>query len=268
MGREAHAAKGAMPLHQRLDALIQEQAIGPAAPRASDGEFLRRVYLDLVGYAPPWEQTVAFLADEADEKRASLIRELLDSDAFSRHMVDVFDVMFMERRRKKYVEEADWREFLYSSLAARQPLNEMFAEILRAEGTQDHRGPARFLLDREANPHGVTRDIGRVYFGRDLQCAQCHDHPLIEDYYQSDYYGILAFVTRSHLFTDKKNDNQILLAEKAEGEAEFQSVFEEAAARHAVPKLPGRAPLEEPRLASDERYEIPPAKDVRAIPRF
>ena len=26
-----------------------------------------------------------------------------------------------------------------------------------------------------------------------MQCAQCHNHPLVEDYQQSDYYGLLAF---------------------------------------------------------------------------
>ena len=57
----------------------------------------------------------------------------------------------------------------------------------------------------------------------DLQCCQCHDHPLIDDYYQDDYYGLFAFVHRTGLFTDAKT-RLISLTEKADGEASFKSV--------------------------------------------
>jgi hypothetical protein len=39
--------------------------------------------------------------------------------------------------------------------------------------------------------------LAGCFFGMDLQCAQCHDHPLVDHYLQSDYYGLLAFVNRT-----------------------------------------------------------------------
>ena len=74
--------------------------------------------------------------------------------------------------------------------------------------------------------HGfrVLRDIGRLAFGMDMQCAQCHDHPLVDDYYQADYYGLYAFVQRTAIFLEPKT-KQSLLTEKAEGETGFKSVF-------------------------------------------
>ena len=60
-----------------------------------------------------------------------------------------------------------------------------------------------------------------------LQCAQCHDHPLVDDYKQSFYYGLLAFLNRSYLFRDPKTRRSVL-AEKGEGEVSFQSVFDPA----------------------------------------
>ena len=63
-------------------------------------------------------------------------------------------------------------------------------EILAADGADPKLRPAaRFYLDRKSEPNLITRDIGRIFFGRDLQCAQCHNHPLVKDYQQSDYYG-------------------------------------------------------------------------------
>ena len=45
---------------------------------ASDEEFLRRVYLDVIGQLPTLEETKAFLADRRGDKRAKLIDKLLD----------------------------------------------------------------------------------------------------------------------------------------------------------------------------------------------
>ena len=58
----------------------------------------------------------------------------------------------------------------------------------------------------------------------DLQCARCHDHPLIADYYQADYQGLYAFFNRSILFTDK--DKKVFFAEKADGDVAYVSVFD------------------------------------------
>ena len=63
---------------------------------------------------------------------------------------------------------------------------------------------ARFALDRGSDPNMLTRDIGRIFFGRDMQCAQCHDHPIVSDYLQSDYQGLFAFVQPTFTVAAKK----------------------------------------------------------------
>jgi len=59
---------------------------------AEDGEFLRRVMLDLVGYPPNLDQVKAFMADTAPNKRVVKIEELLATDDFA----DLWARMFME----------------------------------------------------------------------------------------------------------------------------------------------------------------------------
>ena len=63
-------------------------------PVAGDGEFLRRVMLDLVGYPPNAEQVKAFLADPSAGKRSRMIDALLDSEHWaefwSRRFAEVF----------------------------------------------------------------------------------------------------------------------------------------------------------------------------------
>ena len=65
LGRQLFFAGDDAPLHARIDALVAANASGPLAEIASDGEFLRRVYLDLAGRPPSVEEAKAFLADPA-----------------------------------------------------------------------------------------------------------------------------------------------------------------------------------------------------------
>src|SRR5262249_13594969 len=59
-------------------------------PLADDGEFLRRVMLDLVGYPPSLEQVKAFMADTNVDKRSEKIDQLLDSEDWADRTARLF----------------------------------------------------------------------------------------------------------------------------------------------------------------------------------
>jgi len=255
------------PLHQRLDQLVEASLIGPVAPVANDAEFLRRVSLDLTGGIPTAAEARAFLDDTTPNKREALIDRLLASPRFPVHMATVFDIMFMERRPDKYVTDAEWRKYLQSSFELNKPYDQLAREILSADGTDAVTRPAaKFFLDRDAEPHSSGRDVGRIFFGMDLQCAQCHDHPLVDHYLQSDYYGLFAFVNRTVLYTDAAAKKSYL-GEKADGDASYKSVFTGDAGQ-TRPQLPGGGEIEEPRLRQGEDYVVAPTANVRSVPKF
>jgi hypothetical protein len=261
----AHAADAS--LHERIDQLIEGTSPVPVAPPAGDGEFLRRAYLDLNGTLPDASTVRAFLNDPAANKRELLIDRLLSRPQFARHMQRVFDVMWMERRPEKAVSVAEWQEYLRKSFEDNKPLDQLAREILAADGVDPSSRPAaRFYLDRDGDPNLLARDIGRLFFGRDMQCAQCHDHPIVEDYLQADYYGLMAFVNRGTLFTDK--DNKVMYAEKADGEVNYKSVFTGDARDHVLPKMPQGSPVSEPALAKEEQYVVAPTDGVRPVPKY
>src|SRR5687767_301410 len=74
------AKKSKNPLASAIDSNAGSLSSGKQSPVAEDGEFLRRVMLDLVGYPPNLEQVKAFMADANANKRSDKIDELLDTE--------------------------------------------------------------------------------------------------------------------------------------------------------------------------------------------
>ncbi|MBS0265580.1 MAG: DUF1553 domain-containing protein [Planctomycetes bacterium] len=267
------------PLHVTIDRLIALQTADYdkiAAPVCSDEEFVRRIWLDLTGSVPPVAEARKFLADTAADKREKLVDQLLASPEYARHMARNFDLLLMRRLPQKHIPVAEWEKFLLDAFADNRPWDRIVREILTADGSDPAtRGAARFYLDRDGAVDDITRDVGRIFLGADLQCAQCHNHPQIGDYKQPYYYGISAFFVRSFVMTDK--EKRVVFAEKADGEAKFESAFEirdkvSKGPRTTAPKLFDGLPISEPKFEKiEDAYAVKPDdkdKTVRPLPRF
>jgi hypothetical protein len=267
------------PLRQVIDRLVTLQTPDydkQAAAVSGDEEFLRRIYLDLTGTIPTTADARAFLGDADPAKREKLVDKLLAGPEHARHMQRVFDVMLMRRLPQKHVPVAEWEKFLRDSFAENKPWDEIVRAILTADGSDAAaRGPARFYLDREGDVNEITRDIGKLFLGANLECAQCHNHPQIDDFKQQYFYGISAFYVRSFVMTDK--EKHVVFAEKADGEATFESVFEirdktSKGPTTTAPKLFEGMPISEPKFEKPEdAYVVKPDekdKTIRPVPRF
>ncbi len=260
-------AQAPAPLHQRIDQLVNAAPLAPVAVVCSDSEFLRRVSLDLNGMTPTGPEAKAFLDDPAPDKRSKLIEKLLASPRFARHLANTFDAMLMERRADAHVPSPEWQKYLYESFLANKPYDQLVREIVAADGVDPATRPAaKFFLDRTAEPNLVTRDIGRLFFGRDLQCAQCHDSPLVNDFLQADYYGVQAFVVRTVMFNDVAAKKQFL-GEKADGDVAFTSVFTKESGVSA-PRVPAGTFVEDPLLPIGEEYNVKPTDKTRPVPKY
>src|SRR5438874_7989161 len=260
-------ASASEPLHERIDRLVEAPLLFAPAPPADDAEVLRRLSLDLSDRIASIDEIRSFLQDRSADKRQNLIDRLLASPQFARRLANYLDVTLMERRRDKYVPRPDWENWLYQACLDNQTWDRIARELITADGADPaRRSPAKFSLEREADPNLLTRDVGRIFFGRDIQCAQCHDHPIVKDFEQREYYGLLSFFQRTELFKDPKG--VFMLAEKADGDALYQSVFKAGSKYAARPALPGGAVELEPRAESGKEYVVAPGDKVRPVPTF
>jgi hypothetical protein len=263
-------AAAAQSFHEKVDAAMDAARIGPAAPAAGDSEFLRRAALTLTGMPPSVDEARAFLNDAAPDKRAKLITVLTEGREFTRHLAVQLDVMLMERRAEQHTKAVPWRAWLEESLAANKPWDQLVTEVLSNDGSDEKTRPvARWILERQAEPNLLARDAGRLFLGRDMACAQCHDHPRVDDYAQRDYHGLLAFFGPTSLFQPDPN-KPALVAETVAGEAAFSSVFTKVSGQ-TRPRLPDEGEIAEPVIADAEKWTVPPNdkdKNVRAIPKY
>jgi hypothetical protein len=257
-------------LHEQVDQLVEagfSRWEVTATERCSDAEFIRRITLDLKGTIPTAEATAAFIADASPTKRIELIDRLLADESFARRMAVAFDVTLMERRPDKYVTSDEWRDWLQTAFTENRPLNATVAQILSAnEIDDDGRRAAKFYLDRAVDKDVLVRDIGRLFLGVDLQCAQCHDHPDFSDYKHEHYYGLSVFVTGSKTF--KLPNGKMALQETLTREAEFASVFAPEDTRKTGPRLLAGDVLEIPEFPEGEEYVEKPTSKVRSVPKF
>lgn len=258
-------APATLPLHQLIDSTVHSVSGATVAPPVDDATFVRRVYLDLIGRIPTVDETRAFLAESDTNKRTRLVDDLVSRPEFVKNLAARLDIMLMERRGGKHVSTQDFRTYLEQSISAGKSYREIVSEILGADGTDEKVRPASaFFLERDVDTTLLTRELGRVFFGVDLQCAQCHDHPNIDDYYQEDFYGLQAFVVRATLF-QPDTKQPALIAESAEGEASFRSVFTDRQG-NSGPRLLNSEEIFEVILKPGEDYQVEPAKNVRPVP--
>jgi hypothetical protein len=218
----------------------QQHAIEPAAP-AGDAELLRRMTLDLTGRIPTPEELDGFLADKSADRRRKAVQRLLAGPEFPLHFGRVLDEMIQAGESGN----AAFVDYLRRSLRQRKAWDALFREILVGPWDSDAARPAAAFLDRRAKtPDVLTVDATRVFFGVDISCAQCHDHPLVSDWSQDHYYGMVSFFHRT---TGGKGN----IGEKQEGDVTFLSQGEQKTAK--VMFLSGRVVDEPAAEAKDDR---------------
>ena len=161
---------------------------------SSDEEFLRRVCLDITGRLPPPNRVREFLRDKDPNKREKLIDILLDSpeyvDYWTFRFADLYRVAIFPVGINPKWTQLYW-EWIRDAIARDRPYDEVARERLAAQG---YSPPTRHYLPYLVipPPENMMGEELRVFMGRRLDCAQCHDHPY-EEWTQDQFWGMTAF---------------------------------------------------------------------------
>jgi hypothetical protein len=183
------------------------------SPPADDATFLRRVYLDLCGTIPSYEEAKAFLDDDAKDKRETLIDHLLDDPRYALHQGDVWDMVLFGRDPPGFdAKDRDgFQRWIREQFAKNTPYDEFVRQLLRAEGNTVEDGAPMYLIQYKNKPEDASVAVTQTFLGVQLQCARCHDHPY-EGWTQLDFYGMAAFLARLEVVTVGKKGKESMLA--------------------------------------------------------
>ena len=190
-----------------------------------DSRYVRRLYLDLTGRLPTQDQSQKYVRDQAPEKKARLVEELMNSDAFIDHWsywirkVIRFRVPGTDR-----VAAQNLNAWIRQSLEKEIGWSELTEQLLTATGDT--------LKLPQANYHRLFTDartesegIALSFLGVRIGCANCHNHPL-DKWTQEDYHGMAA------IFATLQRGKNVV-------EIPNGKVIQPKTALPAVPRIPG-----------------------------
>jgi hypothetical protein len=197
MGDRSGFAWRETPVNNHVDELIynklKKMRILPS-DLCGDADFVRRIYLDLLGISPSVDQVRAFLADSRDTKtkRDELIDRLIGSPEYVENWTNKWADL-LQVNRKFLGEEGAWafRNWVEQAVASNMPYDQFVYTVLTASGsTLDNPPAAYYKVLRE--PGDVMENTTQLFLGVRFNCNKCHDHPF-ERWTQDQYYHLAAY---------------------------------------------------------------------------
>lgn len=177
-------------IDRHIDAKLKADGI-PPAPQADDYTLVRRLTLDLVGRIPTTQESEAFVASKESDKRAKLVDRLIASPGFARYQAYLFELMLNDGKPA-----GGLREYLTKSVQANKPWDQMFRDLLLPDDA--NKGASEYLKPKLSDADKLTSDVSVAFFGVNVSCAQCHDHPNVKDWTQDHFYGMKSFLARTY----------------------------------------------------------------------
>jgi len=190
-------------IDRRVELRLDELKIAPG-PIVDDSMFLRRVYLDVTGRIPTAAQARLFLEDKNPDKRRMLIDQLLASPEYGDHWGKVWRDWVAPAElpsegnggNQPIKATQDLGHWFAAQFNDGRGWDEIINDLLTVRGTLKEQPHAIYFSlvgnDRgEPEPAGIARNIGSLFLGVQLQCAECHDDPF-KEWKQADYWGLAA----------------------------------------------------------------------------
>ena len=181
---------------------------------ARDGQWCRRVFLDVIGRIPTVAEVEKFLDSKDPEKKKQLVESLLYDDKyteeFARNWTTIWSNILIGRtggtENNTLTSREGMQKFLRDSFAREKPYDKMCDELVTATGTTtpgdpDFNGATNFLIDKvnEEQASLATSSTTRIFLGLQVQCTQCHNHPF-NDWKQQKYWETNAFFRQVRAF--------------------------------------------------------------------
>ncbi|QDT64019.1 DUF1553 domain-containing protein [Calycomorphotria hydatis] len=176
--------------------------------KADDGEWLRRVCLDIVGHIPPADVVNAFLSDRDPSKRVTMVNYLVEDPAYVRNWTTIWTNLCIGQSTPRRTSRLGMKRFFEDAFSNNRPWDEVVYDLINAKGHFETNGEVNFLLaqmtmrDDEVQ---ATAKTAKLFLGMQLQCTQCHNHPF-NDWKQDQFWQFNSFFKQARRRDVRKED--------------------------------------------------------------
>ena len=186
------------PKRNVIDKRVIEQLrrlnLKPSKP-SSDSEFIRRVYLDVVGMLPTPQETKAFLADTSETKRDDLIEKLLAQPGFVDYWAyRLSDLFLISSKKLRPLALKAYYDWLRGEIEKITPWDQLVRQVIAAKGDTLKNGAANFYSIHQ-DPETMAENVSQAFMSLSINCAKCHNHPL-EKWTNDQYYSFANLFAR------------------------------------------------------------------------
>ncbi|MGY8747083.1 MAG: DUF1549 domain-containing protein [Pirellulales bacterium] len=210
---ESDADSTVLQINKLVEQVWTDYELKPSR-EATDGEWCRRVHLDIIGRVPSIEEATEFMESRASDKKQKLVEQLLYDDTyteeFARNWTTVWTNLLIGRTggndNNSMISRAGMQKYLRDSFAREKPYDRMVHELVTATGSttpgdEKFNGATNFLIDKvnEEKASLATAATTRIFLGLQVQCTQCHNHPF-NDWKQQKYWEMNAFFRQVRAF--------------------------------------------------------------------
>ncbi len=175
----------------------------------TDEQFVRRVYLDVIGILPTISDVQKFTLDNDVRKRVKLIDSLLERPEYAKFWALKWgDLLRINKQLVSAAGVHKYNRWLIRAFEENMPYDQFVKELLLSQGSTFENPPANYY--RTANTlNDATETTAQVFMGVRLECCKCHNHPF-ERWSQDNYYGFAAFFSRVRSKPSRRVDEQVI----------------------------------------------------------
>lgn len=211
---EDHDAGGSEDTQQVINRWIEgaweRQGLVPT-PRAEDGAWCRRVFLDVIGRIPTPAELSQFEALPRDDRRPRIVQTLLYDASYESERVDYWAGVWLnflvgrlqDARDNSLTNRNALRRYLLGAMQDNRAYDQIVHDLIVAEGsnkpdTPEFNGAVNYLLAKlgDGTTLQATSHLSRFFLGRQVQCTQCHNHPFNE-WKQSQFWELDSFLRQT-----------------------------------------------------------------------
>jgi len=183
----------------------------PPSERCTDGEFIRRAFLDTIGVLPTADETRAFLADKKPDKRDRIITSLLQRPEFVDYWSYKWSDLLLVNSDKMAVSPMwSYYQWIRRNVELNMPWDEMVRDLLTTTGSTLENGAGNFFVLHD-EPTKIAETVSTAFLGMSIACAKCHNHPM-EKWTNDQYFAFSNLFARVRSKNGAVADERVIFA--------------------------------------------------------